>query len=57
MNICPKCGRQYEGYPATSRIDNKTKICSDCGLREALEDYADSIRKEGEADERRTKTC
>ena len=35
--ICPKCGRSYTGYPAISRIDNKTEICSYCGLKEALE--------------------
>ena len=35
--ICPKCGRVYLGYPAISRIDNKTEICPDCGIGEALE--------------------
>lgn len=35
--ICPRCGREYEGYSALSRKDNETKICSDCGTREALE--------------------
>lgn len=34
---CPKCGNTYQGYPALSRKDNKTKICPDCGTREALE--------------------
>ena len=33
---CPKCGRRYVGYPATSRRDNKTEICPECGTREAL---------------------
>lgn len=33
---CPKCGRAYHGYPALSRQDNRTEICSDCGIREAL---------------------
>lgn len=36
---CPKCGNLYTGYPALSRRDNKTEICSDCGVREALEDF------------------
>ena len=37
--ICPKCKKEFNGYPAISRRDNKTKICSDCGTREALKDY------------------
>jgi DNA-directed RNA polymerase subunit RPC12/RpoP len=35
--ICPKCGKEYQGSPALSRVDNKTYICPDCGTREALE--------------------
>ena len=35
--ICPICGRPYSGVPALSRTDNKTKICPDCGTRQALE--------------------
>lgn len=38
-NICPRCGKYIESYPALSRKDNKTKICSDCGTAEALESY------------------
>lgn len=33
---CPKCGKYYLDYPALSRKDNKTKICPECGAREAL---------------------
>lgn len=33
---CPLCGKTYSGYPALSRVDNKTDICSDCGTREAM---------------------
>ena len=29
--VCPKCGKTYTGYPATSRTDNKTEICPECG--------------------------
>ena len=36
---CPRCKREIETYPALSRRDNKTDICSDCGGAEALEDY------------------
>ena len=35
--ICPKCGQSYTGRPALSREDDKTLICPDCGVREALE--------------------
>ena len=34
--VCPRCGRSYRGYPTLSREDNKTRICPDCGIREAL---------------------
>ena len=34
---CPKCGKVYRGYPALSRQDNRTEICPECGIREALE--------------------
>lgn len=35
--ICPRCHKEYIGYPALSRKDNNTEICSDCGTRESLE--------------------
>ena len=34
--ICPICGKEYTGSPATSREDNHTLICPDCGTRQAL---------------------
>ena len=37
--ICPRCGKEYDGYPAISRKDNKTEICSECGQDEAMEDF------------------
>lgn len=49
-NACPRCGGAIPNastpgaYPgALSRRDNATEICSDCGMREALEDYARAI--------------
>lgn len=36
-SVCPICEQKYSGYPALSRKDGKTQICSDCGIREALE--------------------
>ena len=38
MKKCPKCNEYYTGYPAISRRDNKTEICSRCGTKEAWED-------------------
>ena len=37
MRKCPICGRVYNEPPALSRADNKTEICSECGLIEALD--------------------
>lgn len=34
--VCPICLKAYEGYPATSRYDNKTLVCPNCGLVEAF---------------------
>jgi len=45
--ICPKCKKQYSGYPAISRRDNQTPICSYCGTQEALFDFnLDRLKKE-----------
>ncbi len=33
MAICPLCGKPY----GDAREDNKTRICPDCGTRQALE--------------------
>lgn len=38
-SICPKCGKEIILPPAISRVDNKTEICSACGVVEALERY------------------
>ncbi len=38
--ICPKCGREYDEHPAISRVDDKTEICPECGIAEALEAFA-----------------
>lgn len=37
VRTCPRCGKRYTGVPALSRMDNKTLICPDCGVRESLE--------------------
>lgn len=36
---CPTCHGLLSKHPAISRIDNKTKICTRCGIKEALEDF------------------
>ena len=51
VKLCPRCLKNYftpydHNYveyisppmPALSRRDNRTYICSDCGMQEALED-------------------
>lgn len=44
VKICPRCGKEYEGYPALSRKDNKTKICSQCGTMEAISDFINYLK-------------
>lgn len=39
IKICPSCKKVIIGYPAISRRDNKTKICSNCGVKEALQTF------------------
>ena len=36
---CPRCKKDYTEYPALSRVDNKTNICSKCGTAEAMWDF------------------
>lgn len=36
IKTCPICGKTYSDHPALSRKDNKTFICPECGIREAL---------------------
>lgn len=37
--LCPICKTYYSGYPALSRTDNKTEICSICGQNQAFQDF------------------
>lgn len=37
---CPRCKNHTQGFGATSRRDNKTKICSCCGTEEAMFDFS-----------------
>ena len=45
MPLCPSCNEHYSGFPALSRRDNKTDICSACGTREAMEDFSNATTK------------
>lgn len=36
---CPRCGREVNELLALSRRDNKTMICDDCGVEEAMWDF------------------
>ena len=46
--ICPVCGGPLTTHPALSRRDNKTQICPDCGVREALSDFGMDEKKQEE---------
>lgn len=37
IRTCPKCKKEYEGYPAISRKDGKTELCARCGNIESME--------------------
>ena len=43
--VCPRCGKRYNKYPAISRKDNKTEICPDCGVEEAMIDYIKFLKE------------
>lgn len=40
IKICLRCGKEYMEYPALSRVDNKSEICSGCGIEEAMIEFA-----------------
>ena len=46
---CPHCGEQMSKFPALSRRDNKTLICSDCGKLEALIDIMNAYKEKEDA--------
>ena len=46
--ICPACGGPLTAHPALYRRDNKTAICPDCGIREALADFGMDEAKQEE---------
>ena len=51
MPVCPRCKNYIPNnespgaWPgALSRRDNKTEVCSDCGVAEAMEDFASALK-------------
>lgn len=36
---CTRCERYFIGEPAISRKDNKSPVCSKCGMQEAIDDF------------------
>lgn len=44
--VCPTCGKETTDFPAISRRDNKTEICSQCGTYEAMLNWAKHIIEE-----------
>jgi len=46
--ICANCGKAITGHSAISRKDNKTEICSECGIIEALEIFKRYSKKQKE---------
>ena len=43
---CPICHKKYTQFPAVSRRDNKTYICPQCGVDEAIEDMLKNKKDE-----------
>lgn len=42
--IACKCGKEFlEGSEALSRVDNETEICSECGQKEAIEEFEKKV--------------
>lgn len=37
--VCPSCNGVLGSHPALSRKDNQTRICTKCGVREAMEAF------------------
>ncbi len=48
--VCPRCKkkRMVVVFPAISKRDEKTKICSECGVAEAIFDFTMQRKKDAE---------
>ena len=49
--LCPICNKELGQYPALSKKDNETKICSNCGMLEALEAFNKHLKESESNDE------
>ncbi len=45
--VCPICKKVYTDYPAISRIDNETLICTECGMKEVQEPFEELLKEYG----------
>ena len=45
--VCPLCKKKVNEYPAISRQNNKTEICSSCGQKEALLSFIGFLKSDG----------
>ncbi len=43
--ICPICKKEFNNHPAISRKDNKTEICSECGIVEEINCFEPDKKK------------
>jgi len=47
LSVCPRCQNICNmQFPALSRRDKKTAICSNCGTDEAMREYLNLLPKE-----------
>lgn len=47
QKVCPICRKIYTDYPAISRQDNKTLICSECAMKEIQEPLEEVLEEYG----------
>lgn len=41
VRVCPECKKEFTGYGSISRKDDKTIICPECGVIQAIEAYVE----------------
>ena len=49
--LCLICHKEIIGYPALSRHDNKTQICSTCGVNQSIADLFNYLNEGDYEDE------
>ena len=48
MKQCPSCGKMFPRLLALSRKDNKTMICDNCGVAEAMQEFVKNLQSKKE---------